>query len=349
MASAKTESATISELLKIKNNFLLLPEPKYVQIFDIFGNIENNPEEFHEHYQRLAPTREEQEQQLAQLNTQLCNHFLIPCDFQYCNKCDLIYNPLIHIIYMIPEEEEPISSCTLESELKINSDSNPDNDNDKNNSSSSVQNSNNNNNNSNSDLNFDSNYKQYITLLDLTKEQELKWFSNNNEGIMPEHAHDTDVGFNLRYPGKNAIKLEPHLCTCINLKIALEILATTMVQLAFRSSLAKREINIRGGIIDARYVGNIIAMLQNDSEKTYVIEPNKKIAQTIFLPLVKIAQLVSVGNREELGITARGIQGFGSMSRIDIPVNIMKKEIIDKEKLSPPVNQFPFYHITSIW
>ncbi|KAG9301110.1 hypothetical protein G9A89_012493 [Geosiphon pyriformis] len=88
---------------------------------------------------------------------------------------------------------------------------------------------------------------------------------------------------------KNAIKLELHLCTYIDLKIALKIPATIIVQLVSRSSLAKKEINIKEGIIDIGYVGNIIAMLQNDLEKTYIIDPNKKIAQTIFLPLVKVA------------------------------------------------------------
>ncbi|KAG9300382.1 hypothetical protein G9A89_010006 [Geosiphon pyriformis] len=55
------------------------------------------------------------------------------------------------------------------------------------------------------------------------------------------------------------------------------------------SSLAKRGINIKGEIIDAGYIRNIIAMLQNDSKKAYIIELNKKIAQAIFLSLVKIA------------------------------------------------------------
>ncbi|KAG9291785.1 hypothetical protein G9A89_012070 [Geosiphon pyriformis] len=149
---------------------------------------------------------------------------------------------------------------------------------------------------------------------------------------MPKRAHNTDVGFDLRYLEKDAIKLEPHLRTCINLKVALEILATTMVQLASRSSLMKRGINIRGGIIDTEYVGNIIAMLQNDSEKAYIIEPNEKIAQAIFLFLVRVAQLVSVGKREELGITAREIQRFGSMGRIDVPVNMYMLTIERKEK-----------------
>ncbi|KAG9285641.1 hypothetical protein G9A89_009281 [Geosiphon pyriformis] len=216
MAYVKAEGTTISELLEIKNNSLFLPEPKYVQTFDIFGNIKDDPEEFYKHYQQLASTIEEQKQHLEEINTQLC--------------------------------------------------------------------------------------------------------------FMPKRAHDTDTGFDLRYPGKEAIKLEPNLHTCIDLKIALKILATIMVQLASRNSLAKKGINIIERIIDTGYVENIIVMLQNDSEKAYIIGPNKKITQAIFLLLEKIAQLVSVGNREELEITTRRIQEFGSMGKIDILVNMVKEE-----------------------
>ncbi|KAG9301554.1 hypothetical protein G9A89_004825 [Geosiphon pyriformis] len=295
MMYAKAESVTTSKLLEIKNNLLSLSEPKYVQIVDIFGNIEDDPKEFYEHYQHLAPTRKEQEQCLEQLNTRLCQHCLIPCDFQYCNECDLIYNPPPCMIYTIPEEEKPISSCASELESTFNYDSNSDNNDDKNTSFSP--------------------------------------FSDNNKGIMPEHVHNTDAGFDLRYPGKDAIKLELHSHICLDLKIALEILATTMVQLAFKSSLVKREINIRRGIIDVGYVGNIIAMLQNDSEKAYIIEPNEKIAQAIFLPLVRVAQLVLVGKREELGITVKEIQGFESTGRIDVPVNMAEEEIVDQGEI----------------
>ncbi|KAG9284734.1 hypothetical protein G9A89_003037 [Geosiphon pyriformis] len=237
MAYVKAEGVTTSELLEIKNNSLSLPKPEYVQTFNVFGNIEDNPEEFHKHYQHLALTREEQEQHLEH---------------------------------------------------------------------------------------------------------------DNDEGIMPERVHNTNAGFDLRYSRKNSLKLEPYLHTCIDLKIALEISATTIIQLASRNSLAKKRINIKGGIIDTGYIGNIIAMLQNDSEKAYIIDPNKKIAQTIFLLLVKIAQLVSVKNREELGITARGIQRFGSMGRIDISVNMVEEEIVDKGEIIstcqsifiPPYDQY---------
>ncbi|KAG9284927.1 hypothetical protein G9A89_006305 [Geosiphon pyriformis] len=132
---------------------------------------------------------------------------------------------------------------------------------------------------------------------------------------------------------KNLIKLKSHLHTCIDLKIALEILATTIVQLTSKSSLAKKRINIKEEIIDARYIENIIAMLQNDSEKAHIIDPNEKIAQAIFLSLVKIAQLVLVENREELGITARGMQGFRSTGRINVSVNMAEEEIVNKREI----------------
>ncbi|KAG9295044.1 hypothetical protein G9A89_017838 [Geosiphon pyriformis] len=90
-----------------------------------------------------------------------------------------------------------IINCTLELESNFNSDSNSDNNDDKNNGFSSALYSNKN----YDDSNSDSNPKAFIILLDLIKEQELKWFSDNNEDIMSKCTHNTDVGFDLRYPG----------------------------------------------------------------------------------------------------------------------------------------------------
>ncbi|KAG9292496.1 hypothetical protein G9A89_001569 [Geosiphon pyriformis] len=318
-----------SKILEIKNNplepvnIVLIPNP------DAFLDLEAGPKKFYEHYQNLAPTREEQKQHLEKINTQLCDYCLIPYDFQYCNECDLIYNPPPCMIYMISEKDEPINNCTLELESIFNSDLNSDNNDDENNGSSFTQYDKKN----NGDSDSNSNSETYIILSDLSKKQEFRWYSDNNKGIMPKRAHNTNAKFDLRYSRKNAIKLEPYLHTYIDLKVALEILAITMVQLAFRSSLAKKKINIRGRIIDTGYVGNIIAILQNDSEKAYIIESNKKIAQTIFLLLVKVAQLVLVRNRKKLGITARRIQGFGSTNRIDVPVNMAEEKVIDKGEI----------------
>ncbi|KAG9303872.1 hypothetical protein G9A89_005782 [Geosiphon pyriformis] len=37
--------------------------------------------------------------------------------------------------------------------------------------------------------------------------------------------------------------------------------------------------------------------------------------------------------REKLGITAKGIQGFGSMDRIDVPVNMEEKKIVGQGEI----------------
>ncbi|KAG9286359.1 hypothetical protein G9A89_014525 [Geosiphon pyriformis] len=69
MANANIEGASPSEILEIKNN---PPEPTdivFVLNLDTFINLENSPEEFHKHYQNLAPTREKQEQWLEEINT----------------------------------------------------------------------------------------------------------------------------------------------------------------------------------------------------------------------------------------------------------------------------------------
>ncbi|KAG9304915.1 hypothetical protein G9A89_010777 [Geosiphon pyriformis] len=106
MAIAKIEGAISEKIREIKNNS---SEPIELDWDEEPAINFLKPEEFHEHYQIL-------EKHLAQLNTQLCDHCLILCDFQYCNECDLIYNPPPRIIYTIPEEKEPISSCTSELE-----------------------------------------------------------------------------------------------------------------------------------------------------------------------------------------------------------------------------------------
>ncbi|KAG9303131.1 hypothetical protein G9A89_005089 [Geosiphon pyriformis] len=95
-----------------------------------------------------------------------------------------------------------------------------------------------------------------------------------------------------------------------------------MVQIASRSSLSSKKINIRGGVIDAGYTEDITIMLQNETDKPFKIEHAEKIAQAIYLLLINISGLQSVNNREQLGKSERGTQGFGSTEQFTVPVNI---------------------------
>ncbi|KAG9296234.1 hypothetical protein G9A89_014826 [Geosiphon pyriformis] len=154
-----------------------------------------------------------------------------------------------------------------------------------------------------------------IYLLEKQPPLQLKYFDNHGQGIRPEKAHEIDAGYNLKYPGKDNLVLQPKFLTKINLKIALEIPPRAMVQIASRSSLASKGINIREGVIDAGYIGNITIMLQNETDKPFKIEHAEKIVQAIYLLLINISGLQSVNNREQLGKSERGTQGF-------VPVNI---------------------------
>ncbi|KAG9286167.1 hypothetical protein G9A89_010181 [Geosiphon pyriformis] len=142
--------------------------------------------------------------------------------------------------------------------------------------------------------------EQYLTYPDLSKELKLKWYSDNEEKICPKKAHDTNA--------------TSHSLVKINLKIMLEIPISTMVQVVFQSSLPKKRIDIKEGIINAGYTGNIIVMLQNNSDQSYKIKLQEKIAQAIFLLLVKILQLTLVTTQ------------FESSKRGNIPINFMKKD-----------------------
>ncbi|KAG9296343.1 hypothetical protein G9A89_014935 [Geosiphon pyriformis] len=150
-----------------------------------------------------------------------------------------------------------------------------------------------------------------IYLLEKQLPLQLKYFDNHGQRIKPEKAHEIDAGYDLRYPGKDTLILQPKSLTKINLKIALEISPGAMVQIASRSSLASKGINIRGGVIDAGYTGDITIMLQNETDKPFKIKHAEKIAQAIYLPLINISGLQSVNNRKQLGKSERETQGFG--------------------------------------
>ncbi|KAG9295317.1 hypothetical protein G9A89_021248 [Geosiphon pyriformis] len=161
-----------------------------------------------------------------------------------------------------------------------------------------------------------------IYLIENQSALQLKYFNNNGQGIKPKKTHKIDAGYDLKYPGKDTLVLKPKSLTKINLKIALEIPSGAMVQITSRFSLASKGINVRGGIIDAGYTGDITVMLQNETDKPFKIEHAEKIAQAIYLPLINISGLQLVNQREQLRKSDKGTQGFGLTGRFTVPVNI---------------------------
>ena len=111
----------------------------------------------------------------------------------------------------------------------------------------------------------------------------IKIYNDQDKGKIPERAHETDAGFDVRYTGDEPLTIHSQQTTIVDLFIAIEIPVGTVCQLMSRSSLAQKRIDIKGGTINSDYTGNISMIFFNRSHEDYTIQPNDKIIQAIFL------------------------------------------------------------------
>ena len=127
--------------------------------------------------------------------------------------------------------------------------------------------------------------------------------------IMPTQATEQSAGFDLYsieegriFPGERKL---------INIGISIELPEQTYGQIAPRSSLAIKGIDIGAGIIDADYRGLVKVLVINNSGKNFVYNVYDKIAQLI---VIKIEN-TKIFKVENLTDTERGDNGFGSSGR----------------------------------
>ena len=143
---------------------------------------------------------------------------------------------------------------------------------------------------------------------------------------MPERAHPTDAGLDLRSP-VDAI-IEPVLvhrepafygfqasnscCAAIDTGVYVEIPHGYYGKIETKSGLNRNhQIVCCGGVIDENYRGPIVVMVYNFSNELYIIKAGDKIAQMVIQPYAAPdMELVT-----ELGDTDRGNAGFGSTGR----------------------------------
>ncbi|KAG9292760.1 hypothetical protein G9A89_001290 [Geosiphon pyriformis] len=76
----------------------------------------------------------------------------------YCNKCDLMFNPSPRILFPITELPEPEEEVLITEDMSFQ------------------------------DPTKNIETEQYLAYLDLSKELELKWYSNNEKGICPKEC-----------------------------------------------------------------------------------------------------------------------------------------------------------------
>ena len=128
---------------------------------------------------------------------------------------------------------------------------------------------------------------------------------------LPAYATDGSAGLDLRAVLDAPLTLEPGQATLIKTGLAIYIadphVAATILP---RSGLGHKHGIVLGnlvGLIDSDYQGPLMVSCWNRGAAVYVVQPMERIAQLVFVPVVR-AEFEVV---PEFHATTRGAGGFG--------------------------------------
>ncbi len=128
---------------------------------------------------------------------------------------------------------------------------------------------------------------------------------------LPRYETEDAAGLDLRACVDGALTIEPGQTSLIPTGMSVYIGDPQMAAVILpRSGLGHKHGLVLGnlvGLIDADYQGPLMVSCWNRSETAYTIQPGDRIAQLVFLPIVR-AQFEMV---EEFAATERGAGGFG--------------------------------------
>ena len=126
---------------------------------------------------------------------------------------------------------------------------------------------------------------------------------------MPERAHDTDAGLDIRSP--IAATVFPKDSVIIDTGVHIELPPNTVGMLKSKSGLNVKHDITSEGVIDVGYTGSIVVKLYNHGNKPYSVKRGDKITQLVIMPIV----YPNIELVEDLEETERSNGGFGSTGR----------------------------------
>lgn len=134
---------------------------------------------------------------------------------------------------------------------------------------------------------------------------------------MPKYQTNGSAAMDLLACVDAPIALSPRTCQLVATGISIYIRdAHFCAKILPRSGLGHKYGVVLGngtGLIDADYQGPLMVSCLNRSDSTYMIQPGERIAQLIFLPVVRPE--LSVVTAFDDSESERGTGGFGSTGR----------------------------------
>jgi dUTP pyrophosphatase len=137
-----------------------------------------------------------------------------------------------------------------------------------------------------------------------------------NKGICPLPSYETAgaAGMDVRANLSSTVYVLPGERMLVPTGLYLEIPAGLECQVRPRSGLAlKKGITVLNtpGTIDSDYRGEVGVILMNHSKENFTIEPNDRIAQLVFCPVIQVTFIET----DALESSDRGTGGFGSTGK----------------------------------
>lgn len=124
----------------------------------------------------------------------------------------------------------------------------------------------------------------------------------------PERKTAGSAGYDLTTV--EDVVLPAHQSALISTGVKIELPKQTYGQIAPRSGLSVKGIDVGAGIIDEDYRGEIKVLLRNHSDNDIELPCESRIAQLLVLPVCYPD--LNIVDPEALEITERGAGGFGS-------------------------------------
>lgn len=132
---------------------------------------------------------------------------------------------------------------------------------------------------------------------------------------LPDYATDGSAGMDLRACIDTALVLEPGATELIPTGMAMHISDPSLAAVLLpRSGLGHKHGVVLGnlvGLIDSDYQGQLYVSCWNRGDTPFTVEPGERIAQMMFVPVVRAAFEVV----EEFVDSERGAGGFGHTGR----------------------------------
>lgn len=131
----------------------------------------------------------------------------------------------------------------------------------------------------------------------------------DNGAHMPERAHDTDAGIDIKAMGEHVIPA--YGSRVIKTGVHVQLPHWYAGLFVSKSGLNVKQNITSTGLIDEGYTGELIVKLYNHGRSAYVVHDGDKITQLVIMP-VEYEPLEVVDSLDD---SERGDDGFGSTGR----------------------------------